>query len=63
LKTLLTKYGYIDQYKNLEKYFEEQENRYVKIASDANPIIAQSIKNLKIEYYKERNKDRIPLLH
>jgi len=63
LKTLLTKYGYIDQYKNLGKYFEEQENRYVKIASDANPIIAQSIKNLKIEYYKERNKDRIPLLH
>lgn len=63
LKTLLTKYGYIDQYKNLGKYFEEQENRYVKIASDANPMIAQSIKNLKIEYYKERNKDRIPLLH
>ncbi len=63
LKSLLTKYWYISQYNNLENYFEEQENRYVKIASDANPMIAQSIKNLKIEYYKERNKDRIPLLH
>ncbi|MDD3263036.1 MAG: penicillin-binding protein 2 [Candidatus Absconditabacteria bacterium] len=63
LKSLLTKYGYISQYNNLENYFEEQENRYVKLASDANPMIAQSIKNLKIEYYRERNRDKIPLLH
>ncbi len=63
LKKLLLKYGYLDQYPNLEKYFQKQENRYVKLISDANPIIAQKIKELKLKFYRERNKDRIPLLH
>jgi len=63
LKALLTKYWYINQFQNLDKYFREQENRYVKLISDANPIIAQSIKELKTKYYQERNKDKIPLFH
>lgn len=63
LKSLLTKYWYISQYPNLEKFFKVQENRYVKLISDANPIIAQNIKELKIQYYQERNRDKIPLFH
>lgn len=63
LKALLTKYGYIWQYDNLEKYFKVQENRYVKLISDANPMIAQDIKELKIQYYQVRNRDKIPLFH
>jgi len=47
----------------LEKIYYQQENRYVKIISDANPLIAQQIKDLKIKHYQERSKDRIPLLH
>jgi cell division protein FtsI/penicillin-binding protein 2 len=47
----------------LENSFYEQENRYVKIFSDANPLIAQEIKNLKLKHYQTRSKDRIPLLH
>jgi hypothetical protein len=63
LKVLLNKYGYGDQYKNLVYYFQEQENRYVKLISDATPMIAQKIKELKLKYYQERNKDRIPFFH
>lgn len=63
LRTLLTKYWYISQFPNLEKYFEKQENRYVKLISDANPMIAQDIKELKVQYYQERNRDKIPLFH
>lgn len=63
LKALLTKYWYIGQFSNLEKYFQEQENRYVKLLSDANPIVAQSVKELKTEYYQDRNRDKIPLFH
>lgn len=63
LKKLLTKYGYADQYSDLTRYFKPQENRYVKLISDANPMIAQKIKELKLEYYQERNKDRIPFFH
>lgn len=63
LENLLKMYGYLDKFSNLENSFYEQENRYVKIISDANPLIAQEIKNLKLEYYQTRSKDRIPLLH
>ncbi len=63
LKQLLKKYWYSDQYPNLENFFKEQENRYVKLISDANPMIAQKIKDLKITYYQDRNKDKIPLFH
>jgi cell division protein FtsI/penicillin-binding protein 2 len=63
LKDLLKKYGYWSQYASLENYFQEQENRYVKLISDANPIIAQKIKDIKVQYYKTQNRDRIPLFH
>lgn len=63
LKNILETYWYLSNFPNLEKSFYKQENRYVKIISDANPLIAQDIKNLKNEYYQTRSSDRIPLLH
>ena len=63
LRTLLDRYGYLQNFKNIDKVFVIQENRYVKIISDANPLIAQQIKQLKLKYYQERNSDRIPILH
>lgn len=63
LKKLLEMYGYLKNFPDLEKSFYEQENRYVKIISDANPIIAQDIKDLKNLHYKNRSTDRVPLLH
>jgi len=63
LKNILDKYGYLNNFPNLEKIFSQQENRYVKIISDANPLIAQKIKDLKLKYYQTRSKDRIPLFH
>ena len=63
LKKLLTKYGYINQFPNIDNLFREQENRYVKIITDANPMIAQMIKDLKEKYYQERSKEKVPLLH
>ncbi len=63
LKKILDKYWYLNNFPNLEKSFYKQENRYVKIISDANPLIAQQIKDLKLQYYQERSPDKIPLLH
>ncbi len=63
LKKILDTYGYLNNFPNLEKSFYKQENRYVKIISDANPLIAQEIKDMKLKYYQTRSKDRIPLLH
>ena len=63
LQKLLDKYWYLSNFPNLEKSFSEQENRYVKIISDANPLIAQQIKDLKLKYYQTRSRDKIPLLH
>jgi len=63
LEKLLAAYGYLEKFPYLERAFYEQENRYVKIISDANPLIAQEIKDIKIEKYQIRSKDRIPLLH
>ncbi len=62
-KNLLETYGYLKNFSNLENSFYKQENRYVKIISDANPLIAQEIKTIKSTYYQTRSKDRIPLLH
>jgi len=63
LKKILDTYGYLNSFPNLEKMFYPQENRYVKLISDANPLIAQEIKDLKLKYYQTRSKDKIPLLH
>lgn len=63
LEKLLEHYGYLKNFSNLEKNFYKQENRYVKIISDANPLIAQQIKELKLKYYQTRSSDQIPLLH
>ena len=63
LKKILDTYWYLSNFPNLEKSFYEQENRYVKVISDANPLIAQEIKDIKLKYYQTRSKDKIPLLH
>lgn len=62
-ENLLEMYWYLKNFSNLEKSFYKQENRYVKIISDANPLIAQEVKTIKSEYYQVRSKDKIPLLH
>ncbi|NOZ44673.1 MAG: hypothetical protein GXP45_06095 [bacterium] len=60
---LLQKYDYLNSFKNIQRKFVPQENRYVKIISDVNPYISKLVKDLKIEYYQDRNRDNIPLLH
>ena len=63
LKKILDKYWYLPNFPNIESLFTQQENRYVKIISDANPLIAQDIKDLKLTYYQTQSKDKIPLFH
>lgn len=63
LKKLLNKYGYLNNYPDFDKNFYQQEYRYIKLLSNVNPVIAQMIKDLKIEHYNETTKDRIPILH
>lgn len=62
LKNLLKKYWYLDSYNDFDKNFYPQENRYVKLLSNANPVVAQMVKELKIKYYSEYS-DNIPILH
>lgn len=62
-KALLDRFGYLDDFPSIDKQFYQQENRYVRIITDANPIIAQMVRELKIEYYKERTAWNVPLLH
>jgi hypothetical protein len=50
-------------YSNFDKNLYPQENRYVKMISDANPSIAQMVKDLKLKHYMERTKNNIPILH
>lgn len=53
----------------IDSFFKEQEYKYIKILSSANPEIAQDIKNLQAEYASERySKDekspyKYPILH
>ena len=62
-KKLLKKYGYLNDDSNFDINFYKQENRYVKLLSSVNPIVAQMVKDLKLEYYKEQTKDNVPILH
>jgi cell division protein FtsI/penicillin-binding protein 2 len=63
LKKLLDKYGYLQNMTTINNVFYPQENRYVKLVSEANPMIAQKIKELKLKYYQTQSRDRIPLFH
>jgi len=47
----------------LNKLFEQQVYKYIKLFSAANPQIAQEIKTLKEQFYGERSRDRVPVLH
>ncbi len=63
LKKLLDRYGYLEKMSSLENVFYPQENRYVKILSNANPMVAQQVKDLKLAYYQTQSRDKIPLFH
>ena len=63
LSKLLDQYGYLSLFPSLDNFFQPQENRYVKLLSDANPLIAQTINDLKDKYYTVKSRDKIPLLH
>lgn len=63
VQRLLQKYWYTIDQENLQKSFYAQENRYVKLISNANPTIAKQIKDLKLLYYQERTIDNVPILH
>jgi stage V sporulation protein D (sporulation-specific penicillin-binding protein) len=63
LQQLLSKYGYSFTSTQLDKLFQQQVYRYIKLFSAANPQIAQEIKNLKNQYYGEKSKDNVPVLH
>lgn len=63
LQKLLVKYWHPEQAMNIQYFFKPQENRYVKLIVDTNPVIAQTIKDLKLRYYQTRNASKIPLLH
>lgn len=63
LKKLLDRYGYLKNFDNINNLFVKKENRYVKIISNANPMIIQMVKDLKSKYSRERSKDKIPILH
>lgn len=63
LKKLLDRYWYLDKYSNINNLFVKKENRYVKIISDANPLIIQMVKDIKSKYSRERSEEKIPILH
>ncbi len=63
LKKLLDRYWYLKNFGDINNLFVKKENRYVKIISDANPMIIQMIKDLKSKYARERSNDKIPILH
>lgn len=63
LKKLLDRYWYLDEYSDINNLFVKKENRYVKIISDANPLIIQMVKDIKSKYSRERSEEKIPILH
>jgi len=63
LKNLLDRFWYLGTLPNIDRQFYPQENRYVRIVVDANPIIAQMVRDLRTQYYRERTTGNIPLFH
>lgn len=63
LKKLLASYGYLKDIASINNVFYSQENRYVKLVSEANPMLAQMINDLKLKYYQTKSRDKIPLFH
>lgn len=60
LQNLFDKYGYdLD----VNRAFQQQTYKYIKLVSSANPQIAKDIQDLKIKYRDEKSKDKIPVLH
>lgn len=62
LTDALELYWYKELIERLPWAFERQKHRYVRIITNVNPLIAQTIERLKSEYYYDRT-DSIPLLH
>lgn len=63
IKKILDSYGLLDKVPNVEKAFDPQENRYVRIMMNVSPQIADQVKQLKLRYYTERSQTNIPILH
>jgi cell division protein FtsI/penicillin-binding protein 2 len=63
LQKVLNQYGYSLTSSQLDKLFQQQVYKYIKLFSAANPQIAQEIKNLKNQHYSEQSKDKVPVLH
>jgi cell division protein FtsI/penicillin-binding protein 2 len=63
LQKVLNEYGYHLTTAQLDKLFQQQVYKYIKLFSAANPQIAQEIKMLKEQYYSEKSKDKVPVLH
>lgn len=55
--------GYYLSETQVDKLFSLQEYKYIKLFTSANPQIAQDIKDLKNQYYDEKSKDKVPVLH
>ena len=62
-KNLLSRFWYLETLPTIDNQFYPQENRYVRLIADANPIIAQMVRELKTQYYRERTTWNIPLFH
>ncbi|HMT01268.1 MAG TPA: hypothetical protein PKC14_02990, partial [Candidatus Absconditabacterales bacterium] len=62
IQKILQKYGYELGFKDISNVFYAQENRYVRLISEANPNIIKLVNDLKLQYFN-KIKDGIPLLH
>jgi cell division protein FtsI/penicillin-binding protein 2 len=63
LQRVLNQYGYNLSQTQLDRLFQQQTHRYLKLFSNANPQIAQDIKDLKLHHRLERSVDKVPVLH
>lgn len=63
MRKLLDQHGYAKNFKYLDKKFYPQENRYVKLLTNVNPVTSQQIKVLKLQYAQDRSIEKVPLFH